>query len=127
MVAGHLAEHGYPMVEVRVLGSFAASRTPLDDPWVRWAHATLERVAGRPVAVLPNIGGSLPNAVFTDVLGLPTLWLPHSHPGCLQHAPDEHLPAPLAREGLALTTALFHTLGHPQTDHPLPTLGTTAP
>lgn len=94
VVAGHLAEHGYPMVEVRVLGSFAASRTPLDDPWVRWAHATLERVAGRPVAVLPNIGGSLPDAVFTDVLGLPTLWLPHSHPGCLQHAPDEHLPAP---------------------------------
>ena len=120
-VARHLAEHGYPMVEVRVLGSFAASRTPLDDPWVRWTKTTLEEVTGGPIAVLPNIGGSLPNAVFTDVLGLPTLWLPHSYPGCLQHAPDEHLLAHIAREGLVLATGLFHTLGRPPADRPLPT------
>ena len=121
VVARHLAEHGYPMVDVRVLGSFAASRTPLDDPWVRWTRTTLEEVTGGPVAVLPNIGGSLPNAVFTDVLGLPTLWLPHSYPGCLQHAPDEHLLAPIAREGLVLAAGLFHALGRPPADRPLPT------
>ncbi|MFE6619067.1 M20 family metallopeptidase [Streptomyces sp. NPDC057740] len=119
-VAEHLAEQGFPMVDVRLLGNFAASRTPLDDPWARWARTTLEQVAGRPVAVLPNIGGSLPNAVFTDVLGLPTLWLPHSYPGCLQHAPDEHLLASVAREGLVLATGFFHTLGHPPAGHPLP-------
>ncbi|MDV9175564.1 M20 peptidase family dipeptidase, partial [Streptomyces sp. W16] len=120
-VARHLAAHGYPMVDVRVLGSFAASRTPLDDPWVSWTRTTLEEVTGGPVAVLPNIGGSLPNAVFTDILGLPTLWLPHSYPGCLQHAPDEHLLASIAREGLVLATGLFHALGHPPTERPLPT------
>lgn len=120
-VTRHLAEHGYPMVDVRVLGSFAASRTPLDDPWVRWTRTTLEEITGGPIAVLPNIGGSLPNAVFTDVLGLPTLWLPHSYPGCLQHAPDEHLLAHIAREGLVLATGLFHTLGRPPADRPLPT------
>jgi acetylornithine deacetylase/succinyl-diaminopimelate desuccinylase-like protein len=119
-VARHLAKHGYPMVDVRVLGSFAASRTPLDDPWVRWTRTTLEEVTGSPIAVLPNIGGSLPNAVFTDVLGLPTLWLPHSYPGCLQHAPDEHLLAPIAREGLVLAAGLFHALGRPSADRPLP-------
>ncbi|GHG88628.1 M20 family metallopeptidase [Streptomyces lanatus] len=122
-VAGHLAEHGYPMVDVRLLGSFAASRTPLDDPWAHWARSALESVAGRPVAVLPNIGGSLPNAVFTDVLGLPTLWLPHSYPGCRQHAPDEHLLASIAREGMVLATGLFHALGHPSADLPLPARG----
>ena len=120
-VARHLAKHGYPMVDVRVLGSFAASRTPFDDPWVRWTRTTLEEITGGPIAVLPNIGGSLPNAVFTDVLGLPTLWLPHSYPGCLQHAPDEHLLAHIAREGLVLATGLFHTLGRPPADRPLPT------
>ena len=120
-VTRHLAAHGYPMVDVRVLGSFAASRTPLDDPWVRWTRTTLEEITGGPIAVLPNIGGSLPNAVFTDVLGLPTLWLPHSYPGCLQHAPDEHLLAHIAREGLVLATGLFHTLGRPPADRPLPT------
>jgi acetylornithine deacetylase/succinyl-diaminopimelate desuccinylase-like protein len=120
VITEHLAAHGYPMVDVQVLGTFAASRTPLDDPWAHWARTTLERVAGRPVAVLPNIGGSLPNSVFTDVLGLPTLWLPHSYPGCLQHAPDEHLLAPIAREGILLATGLFHALGQPPTDNPLP-------
>ncbi|MFJ2605528.1 M20 family metallopeptidase [Streptomyces sp. NPDC087425] len=122
-VTRHLAEHGYPMVEVRALGNYAASRTPFDDPWVPWAQAALEEIADGPVAVLPNIGGSLPNAVFTDVLGLPTLWLPHSYPGCLQHAPDEHLLAPIAREGLVLAAGLFHALGNPPARRPLPVSG----
>ena len=99
------------MVEATVESSYRASRTPVDDPWVQWAKQTLDAVADRPVALLPNFGGGLPNHVFTDVLGLPTLWLPHSYPGCLQHAPDEHLLASVVREGLVLATALFHALG----------------
>ncbi|WP_020641409.1 M20 family metallopeptidase [Amycolatopsis balhimycina] len=110
-VAKRLAAQGFPMVGVTVDGSFEASRTPVDDPWVRWAKSTLDAVADRPVALLPSFGGGLPNHVFTDVLGLATLWLPHSYPGCLQHAPDEHLLASVAREGLVLATALFHALG----------------
>ncbi|MFF4256844.1 M20 family metallopeptidase [Streptomyces sp. NPDC001663] len=120
ILAEHLAKDGYSMVDVTVTGRFDAGRTPLDDPWVDWAKSALERVAERPVTVLPNIGGSLPHSVFTDVLGVPALWLPHSYPGCLQHAPDEHLLAPIAREGLVLATALFHALGNPNRELPLP-------
>ena len=109
-VTKHLAAQGFPMVEATVESSYRASRTPVDDPWVQWAKQTLDAVADRPVALLPNFGGGLPNHVFTDVLGLPTLWLPHSYPGCLQHAPDEHLLASVVREGLVLATALFHAL-----------------
>src|SRR4051794_39534473 len=110
-VRKHLAAQGLPMVEVTADASFRASRTPVDNPWANWAKSTLDAVADRPVALLPNFGGGLPNHVFTDILGLATLWLPHSYPGCLQHAPDEHLLAPVAREGLVLATALFHALG----------------
>jgi hypothetical protein len=119
-VAEHLSAHGFPMVDVRVVGSFPASRTPLDDPWALWAARTLDQACDGRLAVLPNIGGSLPNHVFTDVLGLPTLWLPHSYPGCLQHAPDEHMLGSVAREGLVLATALFHALGRPSAELPLP-------
>ncbi|AJT65984.1 hypothetical protein T261_4330 [Streptomyces lydicus] len=119
-IAEHLAAHGYPMVEVTVHRSFPAGRTPLDDPWVDWARTTLEQVTDRPVAVLPNIGGSLPHHVFTDILGLPALWLPHSYPGCLQHAPDEHLLGAIAREGIVLAATLFHALGHAPAHLPLP-------
>jgi hypothetical protein len=116
--AGRIAARAYlyhlirPAMERR---HYPASRTPLDDPWVEWAKRTLEQVTSRPVALLPNIGGGLPNHVFTDILGLPTLWLPHSYPGCRQHAPDEHLLASIAREGIVLAAALFHELGGPST------------
>ncbi|WP_209239641.1 M20 family metallopeptidase [Streptomyces oryzae] len=120
VIADHLAARGYPMVDVSVHSSFPASRTPPDDPWVHWARTTLEQATGKAVAVLPNIGGSLPNHVFTDILGLPTLWLPHSYPGCLQHAPDEHLLGTIAREGIVLAATLFHALGHRATDPPIP-------
>ena len=49
--------------------------------------------------------------LFADVLGLPTIWVPHSYAGCSQHAPDEHLLAAIAREGLEIMTGLFWDLG----------------
>jgi hypothetical protein len=66
---------------------------------------------GRPPAILPNLGGSLPNDIFAEVLGLPTVWVPHSYPGCSQHAPNEHLPLSIAREGLRLMAGLYFDLG----------------
>jgi len=71
----------------------------------------LQRSRGRPPVLLPNLGGSLPNDVFADILGLPTVWIPHSYAACQQHAPDEHLLAPVAREALQLMTGLFWDLG----------------
>jgi hypothetical protein len=61
--------------------------------------------------VLPNLGGSLPNDVFTDVLGLPTVWIPHSYAACSQHAPNEHLLAPVARDALRLMAGMMWDLG----------------
>lgn len=112
-VQAHLDAHGYPMVRVRAGTAFPASRTDPDHPWVQWAADSVRRRVGDRLAVLPNIGGSLPNHVFTDVLGLPTVWMPHSYPGCNQHAPDEHLLEPLAREGFAMALGLFDDLGDP--------------
>lgn len=125
IVTEHLTAHGFGMVNVTAK-AHPTSRTPIDDPWAQWARGVLEEVSSHDVVVLPNIGGSLPNEVFTDTLGLPSLWLPHSYPGCLQHAPDEHMLASIAREGLVLATALFDSLGNPSEQHPLPRPATTA-
>ena len=88
-----------------------ATRLDPEDPWVGWALGSMAATAGRTPALLPNLGGSLPNDVFADTLGLPTLWVPHSHGACNQHAPDEHLLGSVAREGLALMAGLFFDLG----------------
>ena len=110
-VRAHLERRGLGMVVVEPGTVMNASRTDPDDPWVRFALASLERTDGAPAALLPNLGGSLPNDVFTDGLGLPTIWIPHSHPASAQHAPDEHMLAPLARQGLRLMAGLFWDLG----------------
>ncbi|GGE14638.1 Acetylornithine deacetylase/Succinyl-diaminopimelate desuccinylase [Gemmobacter megaterium] len=92
--------------------AFPASRSDLQNDWVRFASASLERTLGKPPVILPNLGGSLPNTIFTDTLGLPTIWVPHSYPGCGQHGADEHLPVSIVHEGLAMMAGLFWDLGH---------------
>jgi hypothetical protein len=109
----HLDKQGFPEVEITLSRKeiFKATRVDPDNRWIRWASGSLQRTTGRKPAILPNIGGSLPNDAFTDILGIPTLWVPHSYAGCSQHAPDEHLLAPIAREGLQIMAGLFWDLG----------------
>jgi acetylornithine deacetylase/succinyl-diaminopimelate desuccinylase-like protein len=111
----HLDRHGFHNVEVRPGpgGFFRASRLDPDDAWVGLVARSVEQTTARAPVILPNTGGSLPNDIFTDVLGLKTIWVPHSYTGCSQHAPDEHLLAPIAREGLGVMAGLFWDLGEP--------------
>ncbi|MFB9949633.1 M20 family metallopeptidase [Rhizobium puerariae] len=90
---------------------FLASRLDPDHPWVKRVAASIEKTLGAPPAILPNLGGSLPNNIFSDLLGLPTIWIPHSYPGCLQHAANEHLPISIVREGLAMMAGLYWDIG----------------
>src|SRR6201995_3048643 len=113
-VRAHLVAKGFPMVEVRAAQSFAASRTDFDSPWIKWAADSVQQTTGKPPAVLPNFGGSLPNDVFSEILGLPTIWVPHSYPGCSQHAPNEHILLPLTEEALTVMAGLFWDLGELQ-------------
>ncbi len=110
-VREHLQRNGFPMVEVRAAQSFAASRTDFDSPWINWTAESIRQTTGKAPAVLPNFGGSLPNDVFSDSLGLPTIWVPHSYPGCSQHAPDEHILLPVTEEALGIMAGLFWDLG----------------
>ncbi|SLM64085.1 MULTISPECIES: M20 family metallopeptidase [Dickeya] len=107
----HLDAHGFTQVEISEVRGTPATRLDPTSPLVNWALALMQQTCGKKPALLPNLGGSLPNDVFADILGLPTLWVPHSYPACGQHAVDEHLPISLAREGLQIMTRLFWELG----------------
>ena len=109
----HLDRHGFGFVKLSATREeiFRATRIDPDDAWVQWALASIARTSGKKPALLPNLGGSLPNDIFTDILGLKTIWVPHSYPGCSQHAPNEHLPPAVLREGLQVMTGLYWDLG----------------
>lgn len=113
----HLDANGFGMVELELSRKsfMAATRLDPDNPWVRWAVQSIERSTGSLPAVLPNLGGSLPNECFADVLGLPTIWVPHSYAGCSQHAPDEHALGSIMREGMQMMAGLFWDLGEADT------------
>ncbi|MCP4723338.1 MAG: M20 peptidase family dipeptidase, partial [Desulfobacteraceae bacterium] len=111
----HLDHHGFSMVEIEpVPNNYGlATRMDPDNPWVTFAtssfEATLPKIDGseKKVAFLPNLGGTLPNDVFSKVIGMPTIWVPHSYGGCNQHAPNEHFLGKIAKQGLMLMTGLF--------------------
>lgn len=109
-----LDENGFEMVRLEPDPEpMRASRLDPDHPWVGWVVASMERTAETDVAILPNLGGSLPNDIFADLLGLPTIWVPHSHPACCQHAPNEHVLAPVCRQALGIMAGLWWDLGEP--------------
>jgi len=110
----HLDAHGFQCVEIRNPGiRMPASRTDPDNPWVRWAQASMARTLGKKVQVIPNASGGLPGDVFVDHLGVPLVWIPHSYNGCKQHGPDEHLMTGPAREGLAAYAGIWWDVGEP--------------
>ncbi|MBB4427234.1 acetylornithine deacetylase/succinyl-diaminopimelate desuccinylase-like protein [Bradyrhizobium sp. CIR48] len=114
----HLVSSGLDMVQVTPSpsdGVFLATRLDPEDPWARWAQASIARTTQKSPAILPNFAGSLPNDIFANVLDLPTLWVPHAYPGCRQHAADEHMPIGLAREALEVMAGLYWDLGEPDT------------
>lgn len=114
-LVGHVQKHleslGFEDVTVRVSAHTPATRLDLKNPWVHWVKSSIEHTTGKQVTVLPNLAGSLPNEVFSDILGLPTIWVPHSYPACNQHAPNEHMLKPLAAEGLQMMAGIFWDLG----------------
>jgi acetylornithine deacetylase/succinyl-diaminopimelate desuccinylase-like protein len=109
----HLDRQGFANVKLAPARDaiFHATRLDPDSPWVKWTVSSIERTTGKKPAILPNLGGSLPNEVFAHTLGLPTVWIPHSYAACSQHAPNEHLLAPVAREALRIMAGVYWDLG----------------
>lgn len=105
----HLDAKGFPMVAVEPARgeSFRATRFSPDHPWVKFVEQSIAKTSGKQPHVLPNLAGSLPNDAFTDILGLPTIWVPHSHAECGQHGPNEHALLSIAEEGMRVMTGIF--------------------
>ncbi len=109
----HLDAHGFADIQIvpHERAFFNATRLSPDHPWVTFVAQSLEQTSGKAPHILPNLAGSLPNEVFADILGLPTVWVPHSYRGCSQHAPNEHVLKSVSQDALKLMTGLFWDIG----------------
>ncbi|NUB45663.1 M20/M25/M40 family metallo-hydrolase [Fertoebacter nigrum] len=109
----YLDAAGFSDVTVaEVPGSLSpATRTDLRSPWVDRLAGSITRTLGNAPAILPNIGGSVPNHVFADIAGMPTVWIPHSHRACGQHSGDEHMDLAMAEQALRLMAGIVWDCG----------------
>jgi len=109
----HLDQNGFNDVKIIIENAinFDASRTNLNNIWLEKIENIIEKFHRDKIHVIPNLAGSLPNNCFTDILGIPTIWIPHSYKECSQHAPNEHVPIELLQNSLLLMTDLYWNLG----------------
>lgn len=109
----HLDRHGFATVQIipQKDGRFPATRLDVDHPWVNVVSDSIRRSTGQAPHILPNLAGSLPNHCFSDVLGLPTIWVPHSYRGCSQHAPNEHVLESLCQDALGVMVGVYWDIG----------------
>ncbi len=89
-VEAHVQQHA-PAVEVVRQGSMAPSKTPLDSPFTPALVAALTQAQGVTPLLIPSMGGSLPDYVFTKILGIPAFVIPYANADEANHAPNENL------------------------------------
>ncbi|MGY9031788.1 MAG: M20/M25/M40 family metallo-hydrolase, partial [Rhodobacterales bacterium] len=115
-VTAHVARHA-PDVEVVPMGGMLPSKTPMDEPFADALIAAVKRAHGITPLLYPVVGGSLPDYVFTKILGLPAFVIPYANADEANHAPNENLEIALFLKGIKTGAALLAALG----DRPLPT------
>ncbi len=109
----HLDTHGFGDVVITPARGEPSVPTRLDPDhaWARFAVASITETESLDPIVLPNLAATLPNDCFSQVLDLPTVWIPHSFPECRQHATDEHADETVLRQGLRIMAGLFYDIG----------------
>jgi acetylornithine deacetylase/succinyl-diaminopimelate desuccinylase-like protein len=107
----HLDAEGFSDVQVRLLGGEAPGRTDPDHPFVQLVVDTAAEVYGKPMQIVPMVGGSGPNHVFLEALHLPVVTAGVGHPGAQAHAPNENMRLDLYLKGAQHIARILQAFG----------------
>lgn len=109
-VCAHVARHA-PDVEVIPRGGMLPSRTPIDSPFSAVIVNAIRDARDETPLMYPSAGGSLPDYVFTRILGVPAFVVPYANADEANHAPNENLELDLFFAGIRTGAALLDRLG----------------
>jgi acetylornithine deacetylase/succinyl-diaminopimelate desuccinylase-like protein len=109
-VEAHVARHAPDVTVVRRAGMLP-SRTPLGSHWADALAAAIEDARGEPPILYPALGGSLPDYVFTKILGIPAFVVPYANADEANHAPNENLKIRCFYDGIRTGAAMLARLG----------------
>jgi acetylornithine deacetylase/succinyl-diaminopimelate desuccinylase-like protein len=108
-VAAHVRRHA-PDVEFVPQGSMAPSKTPMDSPYAEVIRRAIVLAQGVEPLLYPATGGSLPDYVFTKILGVPAFVVPYANADEANHAPNENLKLDCFINGIRTGAALLSGL-----------------
>ncbi len=101
-----------PEVHVISRGSgMEPSKTPLDSPFTETLRQAISMAQGMEPLLVPAMGGSLPNSVFTKTLGMPVFGVPYANADEANHAPNENMEVERFFLGIKTGAALLTYLG----------------
>ncbi|UCZ51397.1 M20/M25/M40 family metallo-hydrolase [Bacillus shivajii] len=106
----HVKKHA-PEVEVKDLGFMYPSRTSVDHDFVDVITKSVRSTYKQEPIVLPSLGGSLPDYVWTKILGLPSIVVPYANADENNHSPNENMEVELFYKGIKNTCQVIYDLG----------------
>lgn len=109
-VEDHVRRHA-PGVELVRQGSMDPSKTPLDSPYAETIRRAVAAGQGEEPLLVPALGGSLPDYVFTKILGIPAFGVPYANADESNHAPNENIELERFYKGIKTGAALLTYLG----------------
>jgi acetylornithine deacetylase/succinyl-diaminopimelate desuccinylase-like protein len=109
-VAAHVHKHA-PEVEFVPGHGMLPSKTPMENPFGPLIQRAIARGAGMEPLLYPAMGGSLPDYVFTKILGVPAFVVPYANADEANHAPNENMEIDLFYRGIRIGAALLAELG----------------
>lgn len=109
-VEAHVRKHA-PDVEIIHQGAMEPSKTPLDSPFTAPIRAGIHAAQGEEPLLVPAMGGSLPDYVFTKILGIPAFTVPYANADEANHAPNENIEVERFFAGIKTGAAMLTYIG----------------
>ncbi|MHB1654599.1 MAG: M20/M25/M40 family metallo-hydrolase [Desulfitobacteriaceae bacterium] len=100
-----------PDIEVTHLGAMKPSRTSADLPVVKVVTEAVRDAYEVEPVLQPSLGGSLPDYVWTKILGLPSVVIPYANFDEANHSPNENMELEKFYAGIKCTCSVIHKLG----------------
>jgi len=105
----YLDDQGFSDIQIEKLATFVPSRTLLDAEIVNVMKHSLREVYEAEPVIFPTVAGSGPEAVFTDILGVPIAMTGIGPPYSTSHGPNEYIEiSEVMRGAKAMVTTFFH-------------------
>ncbi|MER9083114.1 M20/M25/M40 family metallo-hydrolase [Mesorhizobium sp. M0895] len=113
-VEAHVRKHA-PSVEFIRVEAMQPSKTSLEASFSELVRQAVQVAQGVEPFVYPCLGGSLPDYVWTKILGTQSFVVPYANADEMNHAPNENITIDCFMKGIRTGAALIDALGHLKT------------